>query len=65
MKVFAAIVLLLLRLFMPDEFFGVSLTSGTIGDTFELLIVLTLLGGIIVLIFWLLGTFANLATGNF
>jgi len=44
----AAIVLVLLRLFMPDEFFGVSLTSGTIGDTFELLIVLTLLGGIIV-----------------
>ena len=33
---------------MPDEFFGVSLTSGTIGDTFVLLILLTLLGGIIV-----------------
>jgi hypothetical protein len=44
----AAIVLILLRIFMPDEFFGVSLTSGTIGDTFDLLILLTLLGGIIV-----------------
>ena len=33
---------------MPDDFFGVSLTSGTIGDTFGLLILLTLLGGIIV-----------------
>ncbi|HZW01423.1 MAG TPA: PH domain-containing protein [Candidatus Deferrimicrobium sp.] len=44
----AAIVLLLLRLFVPDEFFGVSLTSGTIGETFVLLILLTLLGGIIV-----------------
>jgi hypothetical protein len=44
----AAIVLVILRLFLPDEFFGVSITSGGIGDTLTLITLLTILGGVIV-----------------
>jgi hypothetical protein len=43
----ATIVLILAKLLLPDDFFGVTLTSGTIGDLISLLILLTLLGGVI------------------
>ncbi len=46
----AAIVLILLRLFMPGDVLGVSLTSGAIGDSFALLTLLILLGGIVVVL---------------
>jgi hypothetical protein len=44
----ATLVLIILRLVLPDEFFGVSLTSGDIGRLLDILTVVTLLGGIIV-----------------
>ena len=44
----ATVVLLILRLFLPEEFFGVSVNSGGIGDTLSIITVVTLIGGIIV-----------------
>ena len=44
----ATIVLVILRLFLPEEFFGVSVNSGGIGDTISLVTLLALVGGIIV-----------------
>ena len=44
----ATLVLIILRLVLPDEFFGVSLTSGDIGRLLDILTIVTLLGGLIV-----------------
>lgn len=44
----ATVVLVVVRLFLPDEFFGVSITSGGIGDALTLITLLTILGGVIV-----------------
>jgi hypothetical protein len=44
----ATIVLLILRLFLPEDFFGVSVNSGGIGDSLSLITLLTLVGGVVV-----------------
>jgi hypothetical protein len=44
----ATIVLLILRLFLPEDFYGVSVNSGGIGDALSVITLLTLVGGIIV-----------------